>query len=875
MKVIPLVVAKLRSLFRQGRDDAALAEELDIHADLLAADLVRDGLAPDEARRRARLRLGGTDQVVQATRDQRGLPWLELLGRDLKLACRSLRRNPLFTVTATATLAVGVAANTVGFGFLYGFLLRPLPFTDGSRLVSVLTYAPSRGTDRGSVTIEELAAVRQRAKVFDRVEAMSVASVDLVGRDEPRRLMASVVSPGLFRMLGIQPVAGRLFDEREARGTSGRVVLIGETLWRTVFAADPAIVGRVVTLDLEPYTVVGVLPSRPAIEAVTDLSLPIGPELDAMARDRRYRLVAHLAPGASIDSANRDLKGVSAALAVQSPTDNGGFRLFAEDFRTDLLDDNREPVLILYGVVTLILLLACANVATLLVMRSVGRSGEFAIRASLGAGRLQIVRQILVEHAVVTAAGGALGVLVGVWMRDLLPAALTPTSQVFGADLDGAGVALLTLVVLTSAFLFGALSAWSVAGQVQVALVDPGAHREAAARRGRLRTGLAVFEVATAVLVLVGTGLLLKGALRVAEQPPGFDPRNLLTMEVNLPDAGMPAPDRAVLFFRELVEEVGALPGVESVSAGNPPPYVGWSLAYEAEKSRPSADGQRSRTMDAVVMPGYFRTLRVPLLEGRDFDDRDAGTTSVPTIIVSKAFARATWPGESAVGRHVRLFRREGAPGEWREVVGVVGDTRASTFAPERGWVYLPQGQRGFSELILMIRFKGDVGGVVRGVQRLVWKKQPGLPVHWNHLLEDLIAERYWQPRVYPMLSAVFALLSIAVALVGVYAVVAYAGARRAREFGIRLAIGAPPASVWQLVVSQGLRLAFTGTAIGLAAAFGVMRLASSVFFGVSPTDGVVYAACAALAAGAVLVASAAPAFRAARIDPVTVLRCE
>jgi hypothetical protein len=274
-------------------------------------------------------------------------------------------------------------------------------------------------------------------------------------------------------------------------------------------------------------------------------------------------------------------------------------------------------------------------------------------------------------------------------------------------------------------------------------------------------------------------------------------------------------------------------------------------------------------------MPGYFHTLRIPVVEGRDFDRRDADEAGVPVIVVSQAFARATWPGEQAIGRRVRLTRRDGGSSPWREVVGVVGDVRTSTFAPQRGWVYLPAGQSFISELILMIRCRGEHGAIIRDVQRLVWQTEPALPLHWNHMLEDLIAERYWQPRVYPRLLAVFSALALAVALVGVYGVVAYASARRTREFGIRMAIGSPPERIWQLVARQGLRLGVAGTAVGVVAAFGLTRLASAILFGVSLTDVWVYVACSAIAIAAVLAATALPGFRAARIDPVAALRCE
>ena len=873
MMGIRLALAKLRAFLHQSRDDAELAQELATHLDLLAEDLVREeGLGPQEARRQARLRLGGTAQVIQVTRDQRGLLWVENLMRDVRLAVRSLRRNPLFSVTAILSLAVGVAANTVGFGFLYGYLIRPLPYPDGSRLVSVLSRAPSRGMDRWGVTLQEFGSLQAGTRSFEGVAAASVTSVDLVGGDEPRRLMTSVVSPNFFQLLGIRPLVGRVFDAGDGLESASPVVLLSERLWRSTFGADAGIVGRGVTLGGRPCTVVGVLPAAPAFHPWAELTLPIGPDERAETQDRRYRLVAHLAPGTSIEQANRNLEVLSASLAKAYPAGNEGVQLFAEDLRTDLLDENREPVLILYGVVCLILFLACANVATLLVMRSASRSGEFAIRASLGAGRLQIIRQVLVEHALVTLAGATLGAAAGLWARDLLPAAVVPAAGSFQFDLDGPGVALLGSVVLASAFVFGALSAWSVTRQAFSGPRDTSVGPD----RARIRQGLAVFEVAVAVFVLVGTGLMLKGALRVASQPPGFESRNILTMEINLPPGERyEEPARAVRFFRDLTERIRQLPQVERVSAGNPLPYVGWNVAYEAEQSAPVPAEQRPRAMDAIVMPGYFPTLRIPLLEGRDFSERDGDPTSSPVIVVSQAFARATWPGESALGRRVRLFRRGSGDPPWREVVGVVGDTRASTFAPERGWVYLPQGQPAFTELVLVIRFTGAPAAVVRDVRQLVWEVEPALPLHWNRLLSDLVAERYWQPRVYSMLAFVFSALALAVALVGVYAVVAYASARRTREFGVRLAIGSPPSHVWRLVLQQGLRLAVAGTALGMLAALGLMRLAATVFFGVSPTDALVYAVCGTIAVAVVLLASAAPAFRASRIDPVTVLRCE
>jgi putative ABC transport system permease protein len=874
-----------------NRDERAIREMAD-HLEDLTRDALARGMTEKEAEELAMRWLGdpttATSEILSAEPGRLGAlasRWLDhheyemrIRGgarrlfagvlRDLRFALRSMRRNPLFAVTATLSLAVGVAANTIGFGFLYGYLIRPLPYTDGSRLVSVLAAVPSRGQDRTGVTLQDLRGVQGLTGTFDAVAATTVATVNLTGVDEPRRLEASVISVHLLNLVGIRPILGRLFTADDERGASGPVVLLSEPLWRSTFGGDAAAVGRTITLDQKSHTVIGVLPASPAWNPWGQLSLPIDRDLLAQPSDRRYRFVAHLAAGVPIGRANQDLEALSASLAQSYAADNTGVKLFAEDLRTDLLDDNREPALVLYGVVSLILLLACANVATLLVMRSASRSGELGIRASLGASRFQIGRQLFVEHAVITSAGAALGAGVGVWLRNVLEATLNPTPGPFRFDLDTPGVFLLALIVLSCTFAFGFLSAWSVTRQVFTA------PKRAVSDRSRVRAGLAIFEVAIAVLVLVCTGLVVKGALGIALQPPGFDSHNVLTMEINLPYGDRDHP-RVVAFFRDLVDSIRAMPQVESVSAGNPPPYIGWNVTYEAEGVPAPPSGQRPRTMDAVIMPGYFRTLRIPIVEGRDFDQRDTDETSAPVIVVSQSFARATWPGESAVGRRVRLIRREGGTAPWREVVGVVGDVRTSTFAPPRGWVYVPQGQPVFSELVLMIRFRGNYESLVRNVQRLVWRSEPTLPLHWNRLLDDLIAERYWQPRVYPRLFSVFSALALAVALVGVYGVVAYVSVRRTREFGIRMAIGSPPSKVWQLVVRQGLRLAAAGTAFGILAAFGLVRLASALLFGVSPTDAWVYVSCGVIAVAAVLVASSVPAFRAARIDPWAILRYE
>jgi hypothetical protein len=409
-----IVLAKLRALFRERHDDAEFAQEFAAHLDLFADDLVREGVAPDEARRQARLRVGGSAQLREIVRHQRGLPMLEELVLDLRFAARALCRSPRFAVTAALSLAVGVAANTEAFAFLYGYLIRPLPFADGARLATVLA-TPSRGVERWQLSLSEFEEVRTLARSFDGCAAYGRASVDLLGGDELRRLMAGVVSANLHQLLGIRPVLGRTFVEEDGRGSAGPVVLISEGLWRDASGSRADIVGTAVILNGRPHAVVGVLPVVPdSFPSLTSLWFPIGLGRPDDAGERVFRLVARLAPGVALDAANRELDVLSASLAKARSAESAGVRLFAEDLRADLLDDNRDPVLILYAVVSLMLVLACVNVATLLVTRNADRASEFAVRASLGAGRFRIIRQLTAENALLAIAGGALGVLAGV-----------------------------------------------------------------------------------------------------------------------------------------------------------------------------------------------------------------------------------------------------------------------------------------------------------------------------------------------------------------------------------------------------------------------------------------------------------------------------
>jgi putative ABC transport system permease protein len=559
------------------------------------------------------------------------------------------------------------------------------------------------------------------------------------------------------------------------------------------------------------------------------------------------------------------------------PKHNAGVGIHVESLRQDLLDDRRDSLLIFYAVVSLVLLLACANVANLLLARGASRRQEIAIRSCLGAGRFRIVGQLLTESLILAILGGALGVLLGVWGRDLLLAGIpNEIPAYFSFEINGWVVVILLIITMLSCLLFGLAPALFSTRHHPDTVLRGGVGRSTdQADQSRFRALLVCFEIGLAVLVLVAAGLMIRGFLQMNSMDPGFNAKNILTMEINLFNAGRREVGERITFFRRLIERIGQHPAVESVAAANPLPYVGWETAYELEDSRLQNPDQSLTAMDAVVTPGYFRTLEIPLLKGRDFNESDDAMIREPVVIVSDTFAGLNWPGEDPLGKRLRLRSAAEEETPWMEVIGVVGETRARTFSSPRGWIYYPHGQRPFYELILTIRTRNDPLQMIAQVKDMVWSVEPDLPLHWNRPLADMIRDRYWEPPVFSWIFSIFSALALTMALMGVYGVVAYSVSRRSKEFGIRISLGAKPRDILVLVLRQGGLLSIWGLTGGLAAAFVVMRIARGVFYGVSPTDPAVYGFCAILILVAVFLASLIPARRAARIDPATALHYE
>jgi putative ABC transport system permease protein len=882
MKPLRAWTRRVAGLFTGARSDRELAQEIEEHLRMHAEDYQRAGLAPDEARRQALLAFGGVARVTEQYRDRRSLPLVETTIQDVRYALRSLRKHSGFAAAVLVVLALGIGANAAIFTVVNGALLRPLPFSDPARLVHVWHVPPPAsfpGMRRFAVSAANYLDWQRRQHVFDRMAIHHYKTFTLTGRGQPELLRAQGVSAGFFEVLGAQPLEGRWFLPEEDQPGRGQVVILSHRLWQSRFGGDRSVVGRAITLDGVPYTVVGIMGPAFAYPDWAQLWTPLAwtEKERAVRGEHSCLVVARLAPGKNVGAAQAEMTAISRSLEREYPEDNTGWGALVVPLHDDLVGDIRTSLLVLLGAVGFVLLIACANVANLVLARTLARRREIAVRMALGAGAGRIVRQVITETLLLALAGGALGLLVARAGVDLITAFLGQAlPQSAPIDPDWRVLAFTAVVSLLTGIAAGLVPALRVARSSVIHAIKQGGGREDSEAAGsRVRGMLVTVEVALSLVLLVGAGLMIRSLFLLNSVSPGFEPRGVLTAAVSLPERRYPEGEQKIRFFDELVRRARALPGVESAGANTNLPLGGGGNNWPVQIAgrRQLRMSEQPQVQGNVITPGYLRTMRIPIVRGRDFTDADR--EGAPAVaLISEATARRLWPGEDPMGQR---FTIAFFPEAVREVVGIVKDVRERELAMAgTASLYLPVAQVPVADAALVVRTQlaapemlaSSLTATVRAID-------PDLPLVDVMPMEMVVRRSVADRQTTVYLLAVFAAFALVLAAVGLYSVLAYSVRRRVREIGIRMALGADRRGVVRMVIADALRPTVVGLVVGVLAAIAIRRVVESLLFGVSPSDPVTFAAVSALLVVVALGASALPAYSATRVDPMLALRDE
>jgi putative ABC transport system permease protein len=804
--------------------------------------------------------------------------------QDLLYALRGLRKRPLFTAVAVLTLALGIGANAAIFSVVSGVLLRPLPYPDPDRLMMLWTYNPRQGFDKDVGTYPNFEDWRRQNTTFERMAAYTGASFTLTGAGDPAQIRGAIVTPGFFETLGTPVMLGRVFDDREAVAGGERTVILGHGLWTRRFGSDRLIVGRTISLNGVPHEVLGVMPQAFAHPEDADLWTPL-------ARSERFgqlmqargsywlTVIGRLKPGVARASAQAEMDTIAAGLERQYPV-NAGIGVRLVPLHDEIVGDVRQPLLILGGAVCFVLLIACANVANLLLTRAASRQKELAIRAALGAGRGRLIRQMLTESLVLALAGGGAGLLLSAWGVDVLQAMAPPNVPRLSSIRIDMTVVLYTIVAaVATGLVFGIAPAFQGAATAAgEALKEGGRAGSEGARGRRLRSVVAMIEIAVALVLLVGAGLLVRSFANMNRVDLGFDPRNVLALRLELPSARYREDAKITAFYDELASRLASLPGVQAVGLGTSVllPALPNSATLSVE-GRPPIDRSVPNLpvpYDSVT-PAYFRALGIPLVRGRPFTDADRAGV-LPVVIVNDAFVRRFFPNEDPLGKRVTFGNPTDTQPQWLTIVGVVGSTRRGG-VDRAPWaeLYYPIQQAPDRRMYALIRTSGDPTAITGAAQAQVWSIDSDQPISSVRTVEAVLARSQANRRFTTLLLGLFAVVALALAAIGIYGVMAYSMAQRTQEIGIRVALGAARRDVLRMVVSEGLKIAVVGLTLGLAGAFALTRFMGGLLFGVGAHDPLTFVALAFALLVVAALASFIPARRAMHVDPVVALRAE
>jgi putative ABC transport system permease protein len=871
------VSAVLRSLFRSSRIDDELGEELQFHLERQVQANLEAGMSPAEARRAAALSLGGVEQIKEEAREARPGESARNLARDLAYGARLLRRSPAFAAATVAIVALGIGAVTAIFSVVYGVVLRPLPYRDPERLVSLWTRVPRLKLPRAFVNGADYRDWRSQNHVFEDIALVRhIANFNLTENGEPERVLGARVSANLFGLLGVTPALGRTFTEEEDEIGHDDVVLLSDGLWRRRFGADPSVVGRRIRLSGIPHTVVGVMRPDfryPGREFQLWTPLTINPdELTRKVGGYSFLGVARLKPGVSVAAAQSGMDTIARRLEAAYPASNREVGVEVVPLLADVVNPVRPALLVLLGAVGCLLLIACLNLSSLLGARALSRTREFAVRRALGASRGRLAAQALAEVTPILALGGALGVAAAVWtVKAFIPLAPVGLPRVESIGVHAPVLAFSVAMLALTGTLAGvapAVQAWrsDLAGATR----EGGRSTTAGHRQSKLGSLVVLAQVALTVPLLVGAGLLARSFSVLSRVDPGFRASGALSLHLAIPRSKYPKDEDVAAFCGRLLEQVAAVPGVAAVGMVNRLPLGGVAQIGSVEFDRP---GGGEMTVDwRTVTPGYFDALGIPLRGGRVFTEFDS-EKAPPVGVIDEQIARAIWPGESAIGKR---FRIPVASLPWVEVVGVVGHVRHDGLDVDpRPQVYWNYRQRAQDRMVMVVRGRQDTHALAPAVLAAIRAVDPEQAAYDVRPMEEVLESSLAQRWLSTTLLSVFASIALLLASVGVYGVVAFGVARRTREFGIRMALGAERAQVARLVLGQGARLAGAGTLVGVVAAAILAGAMQSLVFGVPPRDALSFGGAAGVLLAVALVASYLPARRAASVDPAVTLRCE
>lgn len=809
---------------------------------------------------------------------------METLFQDIRYAARTLAKKPGFTLLVVTALSLGIGATTAIFSVVNAILLRSLPYREPERMVLPVSTNAAREITRGGVSYADYLDWKNETEVFEHVAVFQEQNADLTDGGEPQRVSVGAVSEDYFAVMNAPPVLGRTFGLEDYQSSPARALVLSHGLWQRRFGGDPAIIERTIMLNGRPYPVIGVMPKDSQFPGTHDLWAPLAvganPGPDLLRRDNQvYSSVARLKEGVSVEQAIAVVETIARRVELEHPESLQGWSASVIPVHDFVVGPTlRRALLVLFGAVGFVLLIACVNVANLSLARAARREREIAIRIALGAGRLRLIRQLLTESVLLALVSGAIGFLLALWGVDLLTA-LAPDSipRLDEVSADTRVLLFVLVVSLVVALAFGLVPAAQASKtDLNEALKEGGRGSAGGMRGSRIRGALVISEVALSLMLLVGAGLMVKSFLKLQHVDPGLNVQNVLTMEVYSPSARYAERSNVADFYRQIVDRIENVPGVESASATSTLPlggggfYLGRQFLAEGRAEPP--EGRDNPAQWNVVTPAYFDTLGIRVLKGRAFDERDTAGSN-PVVIINESLAREIFPGEEPLGKRIRSWRDENV---LREIVGVTHDVRYFGRDDElRGLVYVPHAQDSWRPMVLAVRTTGDPAGFTAAVRNGISAFDKDLAVSRVQTMTRVLDDSVAGPRFNMMLLAVFAGVAMVLAAVGIYGILSYAVAQRTHEIGVRMALGAQAVDVLKLVVGQGLKLTLVGMVIGLGAALAVTRVMETLLYEVSATDPLTFIAIALLLVGVALVASFIPARRATRVDPIVALRYE